>query len=579
MTAEKSRPRTKSGLVRGIGPTTALFLTVAFTVGYGWQVRLFQFPGMSPLPENLWFMGIPPYVMAVFITGIIAIITTLGYSILISAMPRSGGGYVAISRIVGPFVAFVGTWFEFFSIAVDLGVLSVIVFEMSFYCCGPALGITAVPATYNDVGFLAAGVLLIVLFTAITALGVRITGYTLQLLVWIPVVLSLYVLYLFGLAIVNPTILQNGISIWAQGHGFAGVTADTYVTAALAQGLDSASVGDYWIAVSVSLLGAYFAYVGYAANTFVAGEIKDPERNLPRVLLLGPLVVLIMYVTMAAFGAYAAASVGRTTLANGHVWSFYDAYSYLRFGAGSLQQAGVPVTPPFIATVAAMVASGFGLSSLNIALFAFAILWVVNDAPAIVLVGSRMLFAMSFDKVLPNELSEVNDRFNSPIYAVVLFGVVAVVGSLAETCVMCNGDSWYLGGAIGTLLNNTFVDGVFWVDIMDAIFFSLFSLAVVMFPFRLSDVYERAPFKPGGKLGVVTIGLAGLVANLTIAWLILISPRENYNILAPNSDNWFTIGFTIFVGVIGAVIYMYYRYGPSSKKVDHSAIFSEIPPE
>jgi APA family basic amino acid/polyamine antiporter len=578
LAAKKLFPRSTSGLVREIGPITALFVTIAFTVGYGWQFRLFQFAGASPLPENLWFAGIPPYVMAVFITGIIVLITTLGYSILISAVPRSGGGYVMISRIVSPFAAFIGSWFEFFAVTIDLGILSVVVFEMSFYCCGPALGITSVPVGYNDVGFLSAGVFLIVLFVAIVALGVRITSYVLQLVVWIPTALSLYVLYLLGLAIVNPAILQNGITVWAQGHGIAGVSADTYVKAALAQGLDSASVGDYWTAVSVSLLGAYFAYIGYAANTFVAGEIRNPSRNLPKVLLLAPLIVLIMYVTMAAFGTYAAAAVGRTTLANGHIWSFYEAYSYLHFGQGSLQQAGVPPTPPFIATVAAMVASGAGLSSLNFLLFAFAIMWVVNDAPAMVLVESRLLFAMSFDRVLPSSLSKVNGRLNSPIYATILVGIFAMLGSLSETCVVCNGGSWYIGGTLGNLLNNTFLDGVYNVDIMDAIFFSLFSLAVVMFPFRLKRIFEKASFKPGGKLGIVTIGLAGLIANLTIAWVILISPRE-YNILSPSSDNWFTLGFTALLGVIGTLIYAYYRFGPSSKQVDHSAIFSEIPPD
>ena len=229
MAEKKSFPRSTSGLVREIGPITALFVTIAFTVGWGWQLRIFQFAGTSPLPENLWVAGIPPGVTAVLITGIIVVIMMLGYSILISAMPRSGGGYVVISRIVSPFAAFIGSWFEFFAVATSFGIIAVVVFEESFWYggVGPALGITLVVAGYNDVVFLADGICLIVLFTVIAASGVRITGYVLQLLVWVPVVLALYVLYLLGLAIFNPAILQNGISVWAQGHGIAGVTADT----------------------------------------------------------------------------------------------------------------------------------------------------------------------------------------------------------------------------------------------------------------------------------------------------------------------------------------------------------------
>jgi len=576
---KKAFSRNTSGLVREIGPITALFISIAFAVGWGWQWRIFEFAGPSPLPENLWFAGISPGVMAFVITGIIVVIMTFGYSILISAMPRSGGGYVAISRIISPFAAFIGSWFEFFVATTSFGIIAVVVFEETFgspWGVGPALGgIIPVVAGYYDIGYFAEGLLLVVLFTAIVILGLRITSYVLQLLVWVPAVLTLYVLFLLGLAIVNPTTLQNGISIWAQGYGISGVTADTYVKAALAQGLDSASVGDYWTAVSVSLLGAYFSYFGYAGNTFVAGEIKDPERNLPKVLLLAPLIIVVMYIVMAAFGTYAVAAVGRTTLPNGHVWSFFDAYSYLAYGAGSLTQAGVPNFWATIPTLAAMIAAGAGLGSLNFLLLAFLMLWIANDLPAMALVGSRILFAMSLDRVLPSSLNKVNGRFNSPVYATVLVGIVAVLGILAETCIVCGGGSWYVGHFVGRLIALGFYN----TDIMEAIFFSLFSLAVVLFPFRLRTVFEKATFKPGGKLGVVTIGLAGLVGNLIIAWAILTSPQDAYNIFAPTSDNWFSIEFTVALGIIGALIYAYYRYGPPSKKIDYSTIFSEIPPE
>jgi len=69
------------------------------------------------------------------------------------------------------------------------------------------------------------------------------------------------------------------------------------------------------------------------------------------------------------------------------------------------------------------------------------------------------------------------------------------------------------------------------------------------------------------------------VANLTIAWLILTSPQDAYNILAPTSANWYALGSTALFGIIGAVIYAYHRYGPPKKQFNYSAIFREIPPE
>ena len=571
--------RNTSGLERKIGPVTAVLITIAFTVGWGWQRWIFVLSGAVPLPENLWFAGIPPEVMAFILGGIIILIMTLGYSVLISAMPRSGGGYVAISRIVDPFAAFIGSSLQFFATALNFGMIAVVALELSFFRIGPSLGITSLPPFYDDVGFFAGGIFLVVLFTAIAALGARITGYALQMLVWVPAALGLYVLYLLGVAIVNPATLQNGISVWAQGHGMAGVTAQTYVQAALTQGLDAASVGNYSTAVSVDVLGAYFAYVGYAATTFVAGEVKDPAKNFPKVLLLAPLIVVLMYVALAAFGAYASASVGHITLPNGDKWSFYEAYSYLSFGGGSLQQAGVPDFPAYVPVVASMVGSGIGLGSLNFLPFAFSVLWVVNDIPAFLLAGSRILFAMSFDGVLPSSLSKLNGRFNSPLYAIILVGIFAVLGVLSQTCIVCNGDSWYPGGTAGNILNNFFWYGFYSVDFSEALFFSLFSLAVVLFPFRLKKVYNAARFKPGGKLGVVAIGLAGLIANLIIAWLILTVPQEGFNLLSPTTENWYALGFTLLLGVIGGLVYAYYRYGPSRKKVDYGVVFSEIPPE
>jgi len=351
------------------------------------------------------------------------------------------------------------------------------------------------------------------------------------------------------------------------------------VKAALAQGLDAASVGNYWTAVSATLLLAYFAYTGYAALTFVAGEVKEPNRDLPKVLVITPIIIMIMYVVMAALGTYATAAVGQITLPNGDRWSFFEAYSYLSWGSGSMTQAGVPPIFPRVTTIATMVGIGAGLGSFNILLLIFGIMWVIKESTAFVLVGSRLIFAMSFDRLLPASLSKVNGRFHSPIYAVVLVGIFASLGALSETCILCNGGSWYPGGALGDALNNLFSNGFYNVDLLDAVFFSLFSLAVVLFPFRLKRNFAAATFKPGGKVGVVAIGLAGLIANLIITWVILTSPFDAYSILAPTSANWYALGYTLLLGVAGSLIYAYYRFGPSSKQVDYSAIFSRIPPE
>lgn len=567
--------RKATGLVREIGPLTALIIILANTIGLGWQKRVFQFTGAAPLPENLWLAGIPPMVMAFLIGGIIIILSVLSFSILIAAMPRSGGGYVVISRLISPIWAFVGSWFEFLTISWSFGIIAVAVFEGVYFIFGPVVGVTA--AGVNDVYLFGGGLLLVVIFTAIGALGVRMAGYLMQVMFWVPAILTLYVLYLLGNSLANPTALQTGIAALAQANGISGVTAETYVKGALAQGLDAANVGSYWAAVSTAMIGAYFAYIGYAASTFVAGEVKEANKNLPKVLLLASVIIMIVYLTVSSLGAYATAALGRITLPNGDTWSFFEAYSYLSYGAGDLAKAGVPAIKAWTTTIAAMTGIGLGLGSLNWLLLVFGILWVANDIPPFILTASRILFAMAFDRVLPGSLADVNERFHSPVNATVVTGMFALLGCFSESGVISAGGTWNPGGTVGDVLNSIFSNGVASTDLFDAVFFTLFALALVLLPYRKPQIYETAPVKVGGKAGMACIGLVGVIANLILDWIILTAPQDSYNILAPTANNWFAIGFTILFGVLGALLYAYSKY--AKKDVDYSTIFAEIPPE
>ena len=574
MSEKKLFVRKATGLVREIGPLTAAIIILCNTMGLGWQKRVFQFTGAAPLPENLWIAGMPPMVMAFLIGGIIIILSVLSFAILIAAMPRSGGGYVVISRLVSPLWAFVGSWFEFLSISWSFGIIAVAVFEGIYFIFGPLVGVTA--AGVNDVFLFGGGLFLVILFTLIGALGVRMTGYMLQVMFWIPAILTFYVLYLLATSMTNPTALANGLATFGAAQGVPGLTADMYVQGALKQGMDAANVGSYWSAVSTAMIGAYFAYIGYAASTFVAGEVKEANKSLPKVLLLSSVVIMLTYMVVSSLGAFATAALGRTVV-NGNTWTFFEAYSYLSYGAGNLGAAGVPAVKAWTTTIAALTGIGLNLGTLNWLLFIFGILWVANDIPPFILTASRILFAMAFDRVLPGSLANVNERFHSPVNATIITGVFALLGCFSESGVASNGGSWSPGGTVGGLLNGIFGVGVASTDLFDAVFFTLFALALVLLPYRRPQIYEASPIKWGGKTGVAFIGVLGVVANLVLDWMILTAPQDSYNILAPTSDNWFAIGFTVLLGVVGVVMYLYYKYG--HKDVDYSTIFTEIPPE
>ena len=566
MSEKKLFVRKATGLVREIGMLTAVIIILCNVMGLGWQKRIFQFTGKAPLPENLWVAGIPPMVMAFILGGIVILLSVFAFSILIAAMPRSGGGYVVISRLVSPFAAFVSSWWEFLTICWSFGIIAVAVFEGIFFIFGPIVGITGAGVT--DVALFGGGLVLVILFTAIGALGVRLAGTLLQVMFWIPAALTIYILYLLGTALANPTALNAGITQLATAQGFSGVTAQTYVTTALSQGMDAANVNNYWFAVATAMIGAYFAYVGYAASTFVAGEVKEANKTLPKVLLLSSCIIIFMYVLVSSLAAYASAGLGRVTLPNGNVWSFFESYAYLSYGAGHLKGTGIPVIKAWSTTIAGMTGIGLGLSSLNWLVLIFAIFWVANDIPPFILTASRILFAMAFDRVLPNALADVNERFHSPVNATVMCGIFAILGCFSESGVLSLGGSWSPGvGFLGNGLDFVFSTGVASTDIFDACFFTLFALSLVFLPYRKSAarIYETAPVKYGGKVGMATIGIVGVLANLYLDYMIVSAEYQAF---------WMLVA----TGIIGALMYAYYKYG-KSKEVDYSTFFAQIPPE
>jgi len=443
----------------------------------------------------------------------------------------------------------------------------VAIFEGIFFIFGPLVGISAAGASEGLL--FVGGLAIVIFFTAIGCLGVRMAGYLLQVMFWIPAALTVYIIYLLGSAMTNPAALTAGLTTFASSQGFSGVTPSTYVTAALSQGLDAANVGNYWSAVNTAMIGAYFAYVGYAASTFVAGEVKEANKTLPKVLLLSSVVIIIMYVTVSSLAAYASAAVGRVTLPNGDVWSFFESYAYMSYGGGSLAKAGtIPVVKAWSTTIAGITGIGLGLSSLNWLVLIFAIFWVANDIPPFILTGSRILFAMAFDRVLPNSIANVNERFHSPVNATIITGVFAAVfGVVAET--LSDYGSGTIAAALGgasSPLYSFFANGVGNTDLFDGVFFTFFALSLVLLPLRKSraQIYDSAPVKYGGKTGMVTIGVIGVVANLFLDYMIA-------------SAEYSTAYTLVVFGVIGAIIYAYYKYG--KKDVDYSTIFAQIPPE
>jgi len=562
--------RKATGLVREIGFLTAILIVVCNCVGLGWQKRLFQFTGKAIVPENTYVLGLPPIVMAFILVGIVVLFTVWIFAILGAAMPRSGGGYVYMSRIIHPVVGYAGSVLEYWSIAVSYGLIGTAVFEaITIYAWMAGWGTAwATPEV-----LLVGGMVIVVLFAALASFGVRMAGMLLQVMFWIPAAITI-VLYSVLLTS-TPNAMTTGI------QSLTGLLPVEFTNRALGQGMATAFTGDYWAAVDVAILGAYWAYIGFAASTFVAGEIKEVAKNLPRTLFVANGFVILLYITISYVSANAARMVGSVTT-GGNTFTFFSAYAFMSYGTGGLLPADVGKA--WMPNIAGFAASGAGLNWFLALIPIFAALWVANDIPPFILTSSRIIFAMAFDRVLPEKLAEVNERWHTPIYAVLVTVLVAFVGNFAESNVFVDAkSSLYLGAGhvVGTFLNADV--GVVATDIWDVLFFLLASLAGLLFVFRKKDIYDKSAYKPsvGGLHLVTVVGLIATVTNIWLLWRIALGWPWDYPTMyvAGEGGTWSAWVMTLIIIIVALILYYYYKSKGSRIGVDYSTIYAEIPPE
>jgi amino acid transporter len=226
--------------------------------------------------------------MAFFIVGILMLLSVYTFAVLSAAMPRSGGGYVFMSRILSPGFAFVATCLEFLSVAVSYGLIAVATYEATLIFGGLA-GVDTT-GVYNPWFMTIFGIVIIAIFSGIACLGTRMTGYFLHIIFWIPAAVLVLVYLVFLLA--SPANMEAGVGLITGGH-----SAVEYTQAALDQGLTSS--GSYWSAVFTASFFAYWAYIGYAAATFVAGEVKEASRSLPRAIITSGVIIMLIYMTIS----------------------------------------------------------------------------------------------------------------------------------------------------------------------------------------------------------------------------------------------------------------------------------------
>lgn len=613
MSESKTYVRDATGLVREIGVITATIFILSNVIGGGWQKKVFQAAGAAPIKPENYMLPIEPIVIAFLITGAAAICTVFCFAVMATAMPRAGGGYVYISRTISPGVGFVAAWAEFMGIALSYGLIAVAVVEF-FGLFLPVAMPTLEPITdwlFDPIPLFVLGAIFTFGFGALAYFGASMTGKVLHLMFWIPAVITLTIYLFLILGALDPGTMATGI------ENFTTYTPAEWIDEAVAQGINDNEVTDYVTAVNAAVMAAYWAWIGYAAISFAAGEVKEANRSLPISHLAAGFIILGVYVTVSTFMAMAA-SVGTGTVAGSDGWTFFQAQAYLGYGEGS---AGTDFPNrawmPFVAMMSSSGFDVFGLGELlNISFAIAAILWLANDLPPFVMTSSRIIFAMSFDRALPEAFAKVDERWHSPTNAIIFVCFVALLGCLGEADIFgTKGFGMLLGeGETVPILYDIFNPGgsIGGTDLLDAVFFTTACLSAIILPRKLKDVYERSGWRPkiGGKEAVVIMGIIALILNIYIDLLILgpasagvlTYPTENgapmeglLGFIPPfipdigglipldSTDfirdiNWWFWWYVLLIAV-GAVIYFVMKNYYSKRGVDFTTIYASIPPE
>lgn len=407
-------------LKRELGLFSAALVVVGGIIGSG----IFFTPAATAaaLPSGVWVLGVWA------LGGVVALAGALTYAELGAMLPEAGGAYVYIREAFGPLAAFLSAWMNL--ALISTGAIAAVAMGFAGYLAR----FVPLDAVGGPIGVAS---LTIIVFTVTNVLGVK-PGVAVQNVLTIAKIAALAGLMAGGLVLAfGPT-----------ASGVAAPAVSAPVPLPLARGFATAFVA------------VLFTIGGWQQMNMIAGEIRDPARNIPRALGIGIGIVIAVY--LGVTGAYLGA-LGRDGLA-----------ASLAPAADTAARIGGPAAATAI-TVAAMLSI---LGFVNVAL----------------LTNARVVFALGADVPLLQAAGRVHGRFATPHVALLLLG------------------GWSLALLIGTRGNiGTLLSGVVFAD---WIFFALGAACV----FRLRRLMPAAA-RPYRALGYpwlpaffVMAGVVGIVS-------------------------------------------------------------------
>jgi amino acid transporter len=530
-TREKLFTRNATGLVREAGGRDTFIYNLFF--GNPWLALVFVFlfvPAFLP-GANL--------VVSTFMCLVLVIPFLLSYAFLAAAIPRSGGEYTYISRIIHPAVAMAANFnITFF------GIVFVGTAGSWFARWGVAMFVRMIAANTNNTGLLTfadhlvskggqfiVGTILIVFFIAIFVRGLG---------AYLTVQRVSFVLGSIGLLVGAIVLLFSShgsfvshFNSYAQSLSGKPDTYGAIMSAAHKAGFQAsgATFSDSLRAVDWIFLALGYCY----ASTYIGGEIKRPAKSQIRGMLGAAgfiSVILIVYFLLMnkVVGMPFLGALGNVTP----------------------DQVGLPDTPTFVELIGTLSTNALVWGAIG---FCF-IFWTFTTMPVNILTSTRNLLAWALDGLAPSKFADVSDRFHSPVFSLIVIGVLGI------------GWLWvYIYTSLTSVILLIFANVMTYLTT---------GLACMLFAKRQPELFEGSPVNWRWR-GVPVTTMVGALATITMALMLVIilyDPISGFSFSTPKN-----LIENLVIFAFGAVFYYAAYLIQKSRRQDIELAFKEIPVE
>jgi APA family basic amino acid/polyamine antiporter len=339
--------------VRALGPWAAGSIVVGTIIGTGIFLKTTVMAQVG---------GSAAWVLAAWaVAGALSLFGALTYAELGAMYPRAGGEYVFLREGYGAGLGYVYAWNRFWIATPG---------SIAAYAVGTA---TFLRVIVPDSPTQAVAVGLIVVFTAFNCLEVRTGG-------WLQTVLTVMKIGMIAALAIGALVFARG-GTWTRvvdNRGFPGASA-----------------------FGVMVLSALWAYDGWNNLPMAAGEVRDPQKNLPRAIVWGSLGVVVIY---------ALVNVG-----------YFRALPFGEIAAGGTISIAQKTATTFLGGPAqALLAAAMAISAIS----------AMNGS---MLTGARVPYAVAADGLAPRSLAFVARGARVPTTAVIVQGAIAVGYACAGT--------------------------------------------------------------------------------------------------------------------------------------------------